>query len=68
MDLEAVVNHLLNIPEYVPPSRAAHGAKESQGASSAIPVDILDSDKDYTFYLDVPGLSKSDIQVSNFVY
>ena len=67
MDLEAVVSHLLNIPEtiptYVHPSRAAHGTKENQGAST-IPVDILDSAKDYTFFLDVPGLSKSDIQVT----
>ncbi|PRQ51667.1 putative small heat shock protein HSP20 [Rosa chinensis] len=67
VDLEAAVNHLLNFPDTIPtymyPSRAAHGAKENQGAST-IPVDILDSAKDYTFYLDVPGLSKSDIQVT----
>ncbi|XP_050383897.1 17.4 kDa class III heat shock protein [Argentina anserina] len=67
MDVEAVVNHLLNIPETIPsyiyPSHAAHGTKENQGAST-IPLDILDSAKDYTFYLDVPGLSKSDIQVT----
>lgn len=36
---------------------------ENKGTGS-IPVDILDSPKEYIFYMDVPGLSKSDIQVS----
>lgn len=36
---------------------------ENKGTGS-IPVDILDSPKEYIFYMDVPGLSKSDIQVT----
>lgn len=31
---------------------------------NGIPVDILDSPKEYIFYMDVPGLSKSDVQVN----
>ncbi|CAI9114480.1 OLC1v1015211C1 [Oldenlandia corymbosa var. corymbosa] len=34
------------------------------GGIGSIPVDILDSPKEYIFYMDVPGLSKSDIQVT----
>ncbi|XP_031091412.1 17.4 kDa class III heat shock protein [Ipomoea triloba] len=56
---------LLNIPEVlermVSEYRAPDGG-ESRGVGS-IPADILDAPKEYVFYLDVPGLSKSDIQV-----
>ncbi|KAL8043506.1 hypothetical protein ABFX02_09G124100 [Erythranthe guttata] len=34
------------------------------GAAAAMPADIIDAAKEYTFYVDVPGLSKSDIQVT----
>lgn len=65
VDLSAAVNNLLNIPETVEkfmyPSRA-HDNQENRGASS-IPVDILDTPKEYVFFMDVPGLSKSEIQV-----
>ncbi|KAJ7951453.1 17.4 kDa class III heat shock protein [Quillaja saponaria] len=65
-NLEAAVNTLFNYPEKVEkllfPSRA-HETQENKGVSS-IPVDILDSPKEYIFYMDVPGLSKSDIQVT----
>ncbi|XP_004235534.1 17.4 kDa class III heat shock protein [Solanum lycopersicum] len=55
-----VVSQLLfpeSIERLVSPSRS----NESRGT---IPVDILDTPKEYIFYMDVPGLSKSDIQVS----
>ncbi|KAK4349780.1 hypothetical protein RND71_029093 [Anisodus tanguticus] len=58
------VNQLLNFPESIEklvfPSRSNEGS-ENRGS---IPVDILDTQKDYIFYMDVPGLSKSDIQVT----
>lgn len=56
-----VVSQLLfpeSIERLVSPSRS----NESRGT---IPVDILDTPKEYIFYMDVPGLSKSDIQVGN---
>ncbi|PIA43199.1 hypothetical protein AQUCO_02000561v1 [Aquilegia coerulea] len=31
---------------------------------SSIPVDILDTQKEYVFFFDVPGLSKADVQVT----
>lgn len=55
-----VVSQLLfpeSIERLVIPSRS----NESRGS---IPVDILDSPKEYIFYMDVPGLPKSDIQVT----
>jgi HSP20 family protein len=33
------------------------------GGSGGAPVDIMETPGEYTFVLDVPGLSKSDIQV-----
>lgn len=63
----AAVNHLLGFPETMEKlvfhSGSNYEANENKGVSS-IPVDILDSPKEYIFYMDVPGLSKSDIQVS----
>ncbi|OIT05217.1 PREDICTED: 17.4 kDa class III heat shock protein [Nicotiana attenuata] len=60
------VNQLLHFPESIErvvyPSRS-HETSENRGVSS-IPVDILDSPKEYIFYMDVPGLSKSEIQVT----
>ncbi|XP_009628401.1 17.4 kDa class III heat shock protein [Nicotiana tabacum] len=60
------VNQLLHFPESIErvvfPSHS-HETSENRGVSS-IPVDILDSPKEYIFYMDVPGLSKSEIQVT----
>lgn len=71
--MDLAVSHLLNFPETIPKymyatCRSGHETKENQAGTSSIPVDILDSPKDYTFYLDVPGLSKSDIQVPYFAW
>lgn len=60
-----LVNHLFNFPESFEklmfPSQE-HESNENKGVLS-IPVDILDTPKEYIFFMDVPGLSKSDIQV-----
>lgn len=64
----SALSHLFNFPEtvekFVFPPRA-HESNENKGVSS-IPVDILETPKEYTFYMDVPGLAKSDIQVNIF--
>ncbi|MED6199352.1 hypothetical protein PIB30_075165 [Stylosanthes scabra] len=43
-----------------------HGHDQTQEGRvvSNIPVDILDNPKEYVFFMDVPGLSKSEIQVT----
>ncbi|XP_059643362.1 17.4 kDa class III heat shock protein [Cornus florida] len=64
-DLASAVSHLLNFPESVGkfmfPSRS-EDTDDNKGVGS-IQVDILDTPKEFVFYMDVPGLSKSDIQV-----
>lgn len=75
---DAAVSHLLNIPETLeklafPANHQHSGAQENgkdqvQGerrSFATAPVDILEMPKEYKFFLDVPGLSKADIQVSN---
>ncbi|AET01886.1 putative small heat shock protein HSP20 [Medicago truncatula] len=62
MDLSSVVNNFLN-HVHETPSRD-HENHESRRRASSIPVDILDTPKEYIFFLDVPGLSKSEIQVT----
>ncbi|BAT98251.1 class III heat shock protein [Vigna angularis] len=68
VDLAAAVNNLFNIPEtmekFMFPSSRAHDHHENRGVSSIIPVDILDTAKEFIFFMDVPGLSKSEIQVT----
>lgn len=75
---DSAVRHLFHLPETleklgfpasaVRPHDAHRGngrgrnGEEGVGLRSA-PVDILESHKEYTFVIDVPGLSKSDIQV-----
>ncbi|KAF7846575.1 hypothetical protein BT93_L4122 [Corymbia citriodora subsp. variegata] len=68
LDGDHLLSHLLNFPDGVEklafssrPHEAATGESKS-GAS--IPADILETPKEYVFYFDVPGLSKSDIQVT----
>ncbi|CAD5165206.1 unnamed protein product [Musa acuminata subsp. malaccensis] len=76
---DSAVRHLFHLPETleklgfpasaVRPHDAHRGngrgrnGEEGVGLRSA-PVDILESHKEYTFVIDVPGLSKSDIQVT----
>ncbi|XP_010261724.1 PREDICTED: 17.4 kDa class III heat shock protein [Nelumbo nucifera] len=65
-NLASAVNQLLNFPESIEklvfPLRS-HDNQESKGMA-AVPVDVLDTPREYIFYMDVPGLSKSDIQVT----
>ncbi|XP_010501066.1 PREDICTED: 17.4 kDa class III heat shock protein-like [Camelina sativa] len=66
------INHLFGFPETIeklilPIPRSGEGNNtESRvgGGSNNIPIDILESSKEYIFYLDIPGISKSDIQVT----
>ena len=46
------------------PSRTHESRDHENKGCSSIPADILDTPKEFIFYLDVPGLSKSDIQVT----
>lgn len=59
MDLSGVVNNLFNLHE----TPRIHDNHESRKTSTSIPVDILDTPKEYIFFMDFPGLSKSEIQV-----
>ncbi|PIN01185.1 Molecular chaperone (small heat-shock protein Hsp26/Hsp42) [Handroanthus impetiginosus] len=63
------MSELLNFPgtieKFLLPSRpndSNHPNRRSGGAS--LLADILDTPKEYVFCMDVPGLSKSDIQVT----
>ncbi|RWR95839.1 class III heat shock protein [Cinnamomum micranthum f. kanehirae] len=65
-NLASAVNHLLHVPETIEKamfSLRSHDKSNDQRIER-IPVDILDTPKEYLFYIDVPGLSKSDIQVT----
>ncbi|EEF33184.1 17.4 kDa class III heat shock protein [Ricinus communis] len=60
------VSHLFSIPESIEKfmiHSRVNDTNENKGVGS-IPVDILDTSKEYIFHMDVPGLSKSDIQVT----
>ncbi|CAN4089205.1 unnamed protein product [Withania somnifera] len=56
------VTQLLNFPDSI--ERLAFPSSRSNESRGNIPVDILDTQEEYIFYMDVPGLSKSDIQVT----
>ncbi|KAG6425792.1 hypothetical protein SASPL_109996 [Salvia splendens] len=58
---------LLNFPETLEKllhSTSRHDGGGGRGGVANFPADILDTPKEYAFYLDVPGLSKSDIQLA----
>ncbi|KAJ8755983.1 hypothetical protein K2173_024528 [Erythroxylum novogranatense] len=60
------VNHLFSIPESIEKfmySGRSNENNENRGVGS-IPADILETPKDYIFQLDLPGLSKSDVQAT----
>ncbi|KAF8089060.1 hypothetical protein N665_0519s0017 [Sinapis alba] len=65
------INHLFGLPETIeklifPTSLPGEGNETRGGRNNNnnIPVDILESPKEYIFYIDIPGISKSDIQVT----
>ncbi|PHU08786.1 hypothetical protein BC332_20646 [Capsicum chinense] len=53
-----VVSHLLNFPEAIERLGILLRSNESSENKGNIPVDILDTPKEYIFHMDVPGLSK----------
>ncbi|GER53608.1 heat-shock protein [Striga asiatica] len=66
------LSELMNLPETIEkyvlssaarPTDGEHPRRIGSGAA-AFPADIVDAPMEYTFYMDVPGLSKSDIQVT----
>lgn len=63
------LGELLNFPETIDKfvlssPRLNHSNHLHRGGGGVVlPADILDTPKEYIFYMDVPGLSKSDIQV-----
>lgn len=66
-----IFNGLLDLPETVEKmifsSHRPHEAdREGAKSSGNIPVDILEKPKEYVFLMDVPGISKSDIQVNYY--
>ncbi|KAF8046966.1 hypothetical protein N665_3291s0006 [Sinapis alba] len=63
------INHLFGLPETIeklifPTFLPGEGNETRGGSNNNIPVDILESPKEYIFYIDIPGISKSDIQVT----
>ncbi|XP_008803401.2 17.4 kDa class III heat shock protein [Phoenix dactylifera] len=73
---DTALNQLLHLPETLeklvspsPRPQAGHGGAQGREAGEergfgGFPVDILETPKEYTFFLDVPGLSKTDMQVA----
>lgn len=72
VDFGGLLNHFLDVPDAIGkvifPS--AHSNREAGNGESKgnIPVDIVDSPKEFILYMDVPGLSKSDIQVNKVCF
>ncbi|MCD7454648.1 hypothetical protein HAX54_025541 [Datura stramonium] len=58
------VSQFLNFPESIERLAFPSRSNENSENRGSIPVDILDTQKEYIFYMDIPGLSKSDIQVT----
>ncbi|KAL4589311.1 hypothetical protein LXL04_002217 [Taraxacum kok-saghyz] len=70
VDFGGLVSHLLdvNLPDAIGkmifPSPRSHHESRNGDSEGNIPVDILETPKELILYIDVPGLSKSDIQVT----
>lgn len=78
-----LLDSLLHLPEvlekivFPPRARENHRGHSEAGTESRIaasdggfgstPVDILETPKAYSFFFDVPGIPKSDIQVLNWI-
>ncbi|KAL3632096.1 hypothetical protein CASFOL_025080 [Castilleja foliolosa] len=60
------LSELLNFPESI--EKFMHSSPRRNDGDhhrrAAFPADILEAPSEYVFYMDVPGLSKSDIQVT----
>ena len=62
------MSHLLDVPDTIgkvifPSNGSQHESRNVESKGGNIPVDIVDTPKEYVLYMDVPGFSKSDIQV-----
>ncbi|KAK9060537.1 hypothetical protein SSX86_021241 [Deinandra increscens subsp. villosa] len=68
LDLLSLTSHLLDVPHAIGkailPSPRSHHESRNGESKGNIPVDILETPKELILYMDVPGLSKSDIQVT----
>lgn len=59
------LSQLFDLPETLDKLITPSQFQDSKGGGfGSIPVDIVETSDHYIFYLDVPGLSKSDIQVN----
>ncbi|KAF3792281.1 heat shock protein [Nymphaea thermarum] len=68
-DPVSMVKHFLHSPagirNFIHHTSQTHSHEyEEKNVVSVIPVDILRTSKEYVFYVDVPGFSKADIQVT----
>ncbi|KAG6495999.1 18.6 kDa class III heat shock protein-like [Zingiber officinale] len=68
---DSAVHSLLHLPETLekisslPPSARRHDDDDKERSHESIPaVDILETAKEHTFIVDVPGLSKANVQVT----
>ncbi|XP_076887055.1 17.4 kDa class III heat shock protein-like [Bidens hawaiensis] len=70
VDFGGLVSHLLeHHPSVIeklmfPSTRSHHETRNGEESKGNIPVDIVETPKELVMYMDVPGLSKSDIQVT----
>ncbi|KAJ0724676.1 putative small heat shock protein HSP20 [Helianthus annuus] len=68
VDFGGLVSHLLDVPDTIGkiilPSSPSHHESRISESKGNIPTDIVDTPNELIFYMDVPGLSKSDIQVT----
>ncbi|KAD2394033.1 hypothetical protein E3N88_41010 [Mikania micrantha] len=68
VDFGGLMSHLLDVPDVIekvifPSSRSHHESTNGESKGS-IPVDVVETPNELIMYMDVPGLSKSDIQVT----
>ena len=67
--LNGDLGSLFNLPETIEKlmfQPRNHNSQETRGVSN-IPVDIMETPNEYVFYMDIPGLSKTDIQVNTYL-
>ncbi|KAD4982036.1 hypothetical protein R6Q59_001650 [Mikania micrantha] len=63
-----LMSHLLDVPDAIGkvifPSSQSHHESTNSESKGNIPVDVVETPNELIMYMDVPGLSKSDIQVT----
>ncbi|GMH17564.1 hypothetical protein Nepgr_019405 [Nepenthes gracilis] len=63
-DLATLFNFPETMDKFMYSSSSGNQENSENRAASSIPVDILENSTEFVFFLDVPGISKSDIQVT----